>query len=296
MTSPEHEIKDFGMDVFSTLGRGVDYNDGDIAIISDIERVSHVGPARGNMYTLVTCGGGHLAVLVAGSRYDLGQGDVLFCVPGAIVEVLERSDDLRGAVLCITNRLVMGMLGGSISVWSRVLYVDGKVLYHIGGESVDGLLLYAGIMERKLSEASQPYQREIVQSILRAILFEMCRFMVAGTRPSGDYRVCQAKVIFGKFIDKLASERMKKRPVYYYADALYITPKYLTVVCKEVSGKTASDWIEEYLAEDISFYLRNTSKSMKEICEILNFPNVSFFGKYVRQHFGMTPTDYRNSV
>ena len=92
------------------------------------------------------------------------------------------------------------------------------------------------------------------------------------------------------------SERMKKRPVYYYADALYITPKYLTVVCKEVSGKTASDWIEEYLAEDISFYLRNTSKSMKEICEILNFPNVSFFGKYVRQHFGMTPTDYRNSV
>ena len=33
---------------------------------------------------------------------------------------------------------------------------------------------------------------------------------------------------------------------------------------------------------------------MKEICEILNFPNVSFFGKYVKQHFGMTPTDYRN--
>ena len=36
MTSPEHEIKDFGMDVFSTLGRGVDYNDGDIAIISTL--------------------------------------------------------------------------------------------------------------------------------------------------------------------------------------------------------------------------------------------------------------------
>ena len=69
--------------------------------------------------------------------------------------------------------------------------------------------------------------------------------------------------------------------------------KYLSVVCKQMSDRTASSWIEEYLNEDIRFHLRNTTKPIKEICKILNFPNLSFFGKYVKGQFGCTPTEYR---
>ena len=35
---------------------------------------------------------------------------------------------------------------------------------------------------------------------------------------------------------------------------------------------------------------------MKEVCDILNFPNLSFFGKYVKTHFGLTPSEFRKAV
>lgn len=33
--------------------------------------------------------------------------------------------------------------------------------------------------------------------------------------------------------------------------------------------------------------------SVKEIAEMFNFPNQSFFGKYVKAHVGMSPARYR---
>ena len=66
------------------------------------------------------------------------------------------------------------------------------------------------------------------------------------------------------------------------------------MVCKQHSGKTALQWIEEYTIADIDYYICNTDKSMNEICNIHGFPNASFFGKYVREHLGMTPLEYRN--
>ena len=65
--------------------------------------------------------------------------------------------------------------------------------------------------------------------------------------------------------------------------------------CKKNSGKTANEWITEHVLEDIRYYLRQTDLSIKQICDKLAFPNPSFFGKYVKDHFGMTPLEFRNS-
>ena len=41
--------------------------------------------------------------------------------------------------------------------------------------------------------------------------------------------------------------------------------------------------------------LRNTSKSIKELAAHMNFPSQSFFGKYFKEHVGMTPMSYRKA-
>ena len=82
----------------------------------------------------------------------------------------------------------------------------------------------------------------------------------------------------------------------YFARQLCITPKYLSIICKRHSGKTAIDWITEYTLADITYYLRSTSMSIKEVSGILGFSNTSFFGKYVREHLHTSPLKYRESV
>ena len=55
-------------------------------------------------------------------------------------------------------------------------------------------------------------------------------------------------------------------------------------------------WVREYTEADIRYYLLNTDRSITEICDDLGFPNLSFFGKYCRRAFGMSPTDFRRKM
>ena len=98
---------------------------------------------------------------------------------------------------------------------------------------------------------------------------------------------------FQRFLDLLHSINVKHHTVEWYANELCISPKYLSALCKKHSGKTANEWITEHVLEDIRFYLKQTDYSIKQICDILGFPNPSFFGKYVKDHFGQTPAHFR---
>ncbi len=91
----------------------------------------------------------------------------------------------------------------------------------------------------------------------------------------------------------LATYDGSERSVKAYADRLCVTPKYLSTVCKTVSGKTALEWIHDFLADAITRNLKYTEGSIKEISDVLGFPNMSFFGKFVKTRFGMSPKEYR---
>ena len=99
--------------------------------------------------------------------------------------------------------------------------------------------------------------------------------------------------MFRDFIGLLSSTYPRPRSVAFYADKLCITPKYLSAVCKQVSGMTALKLISNFVSKDILRLLNDTDKSMKEICNELGFPNPSFFGTYVRKTLGMSPRQYR---
>ena len=91
----------------------------------------------------------------------------------------------------------------------------------------------------------------------------------------------------------LTSLEVKPRNLNYYSSKLCITSKYLSNICKENSGKTAYDWIIEYAIEDINRLLSHSDMSIKEIANYLDFPNLSFFGKFVKAHLGCSPTEFR---
>jgi AraC-like DNA-binding protein len=87
----------------------------------------------------------------------------------------------------------------------------------------------------------------------------------------------------------------KERRVAWYAQQLNITPKYLSEAVKRVSGRTAVEWVEDYVTMELRVLLKNSTKTIKEIANELNFPNQSFLGKYFKEHVGMAPSEYRKS-
>ncbi len=82
----------------------------------------------------------------------------------------------------------------------------------------------------------------------------------------------------------------------FYAGKLFVTPKHLSAVLKEVSDKTAGEWIDQRVILEAKVLLRSTGLNIQEISAMLNFANQSFFGKYFRHLTGMSPRDYRSKL
>ena len=134
-----------------------------------------------------------------------------------------------------------------------------------------------------------------MQSLLQAALYEVCADLDKFVSSAEDDLLRQGDILFRKFLKLLEKNNGRERSVSYYAKELCVTPKYLSYACKTASSKTALKWIHEYTTECIRYKLKHSDKSIKEISDELNFPNISFFGKYVRAHFGMSPREVRKS-
>ena len=94
---------------------------------------------------------------------------------------------------------------------------------------------------------------------------------------------------------EVADNYKKERSVSFYANKLCLTPKHLSGVVKEVSGKTAGEWIDRLVILEARAMLKTTEMSIQQIAEHLNFANQSFFGKYFKHYVGISPKEYRRS-
>jgi AraC-like DNA-binding protein len=105
----------------------------------------------------------------------------------------------------------------------------------------------------------------------------------------------RAEAIFNDFILLVKDNFRSQRKVSWYAQNLCITSKYLSETVKQVSRRTPNEWIDHYVTLEIRVLLKNSAMSIKEIAQMLHFPNQSFLGKYFKEHVGMSPSKYRRS-
>ena len=85
----------------------------------------------------------------------------------------------------------------------------------------------------------------------------------------------------------------QNRDIGYYADKLCVTSKYLSEVCKKVSGLPAAFWITRYTSLDISRLLRDRSLTFTDISDMFGFSSLSHFSRYVQTNLGAKPSDFR---
>lgn len=104
------------------------------------------------------------------------------------------------------------------------------------------------------------------------------------------------KEIFKKFIALVHEFSTSEREVAFYAGKLCISTKYLTSVCRNVSGGTAKMIIDNFAVLEIKVLLQSTELSIQEISDRLHFPDQSYMGRYFKRHEGMSPKEYRAAV
>ncbi|MCI9845526.1 AraC family transcriptional regulator [Flavobacterium pectinovorum] len=109
-----------------------------------------------------------------------------------------------------------------------------------------------------------------------------------------DLRTNRKKEIIKDFLSLLSIHVRDKRNVQFYADKLFITPGHLSKLLKEVSGNTSREVIEEAVVMEARNMLVDSSLSLAEIAEKLNFSDPSFFGKFFKKKMKITPKAFRD--
>ena len=74
-----------------------------------------------------------------------------------------------------------------------------------------------------------------------------------------------------------------------------MVPQHLCMIVKQKTGRSVSDIIADMVIMDAKSQLKSTDMTIQEISYSLNFPNVSFFGKYFKRYVGASPQKFRNS-
>lgn len=100
--------------------------------------------------------------------------------------------------------------------------------------------------------------------------------------------------IFYDFMKLVDIHYLQERNLVFYANMLGLTPKYLSAVIKEVSGKHFTYWIDEPLVTEAKKLLCYTRKTIKQISDELGFIDQSKFGRFFKNITGTSPRLFRN--
>ena len=157
---------------------------------------------------------------------------------------------------------------------------------------------FISMVEQELKGSETDFSSEIIGGLIAATIYKVGDILThyLTEHPEVDSPIHnRAEEYFRQFTELLGEHYKHERSVGFYARQLCITPKYLTTIIRKTSGRTAAEWIDDYVVLEAKNLLKYSTMSIQEIAYCLNFPNQSFFGKYFRSHTGMTPSAYRMS-
>jgi len=273
----------------------VDYTDGDVAIYHHVKDFGAFFNRRPRTNVFAMCTSGSIKLKINGQQMEVKQNDVLFCPPKLMINSFDATSDFECKVLCLSEHIIQGLLHDKISIWNHAVYVNEINIIGMSDICKEEVGYYCALLYSKITNHKPNPPYEIIQVLVRALLLELCTILEERHGKGDDSKLSQGKTLFNRFLKMLSSNEVKRQPISRYASQLAITPKYLTMLCLKYSKKTASDWIIQYTAEDIRFYLQNSNLSIKEISAKLGFANMSHFGSYVRKNLGMSPSDFRHN-
>ena len=155
---------------------------------------------------------------------------------------------------------------------------------------------FISMVEQELKGSETDFSSEIIGGLIAATIYKVGDILThyLTEHPEVDSPIHnRAEEYFRQFTELLGEHYKHERSVGFYARQLCITPKYLTTLIKRISGKSVSEWIDNYVILEAKTLLKYSNRSVQEIAYYLNFPNQSFFGSYFKRNAGMSPSQYK---
>ncbi|MFI3259162.1 MAG: helix-turn-helix domain-containing protein [Rikenellaceae bacterium] len=283
----------------------VSYLSDDLIITCLTPKSNHTAhrPVSINGFAAIIMMSGEAKVSIDMNEHTIRPNDIVFFSPESIIRTLECTEDAAAYLLSSSKKFMNEVqidLSTSLAIYIRF---GRNPIISASPRDVEEIRNLFQLIKTMLASDKIRYINEIIRTLFTTIFYILSELNMREEEVGGSPRVStteevkkgRGEVIFDEFILLLKQYNRRERNVQFYSSKLNISAKYLSSVVKEVSGKTAAKWIDESVILEAKSMLIYSGLTIQEIATELNFSTQSFFGKYFKQHTGISPSRFKRN-
>ena len=249
-----------------------------------------------NQGLIVICTEGMAQFDYDGQQIRLHNSDLFLYMAHSVVTNFMSSPDFNCRQIWFTRSELWSINKYGVVSLADLAYLKQHPTVHLTADDVKLLDDYFQLLCRRMRDSSPMLYTDIVRSLVSTMMLEMLCIMRRDKKQDAKEDKnpgVHKRLLADKFLQLVEQSDGRIRKVDDFARQLNVTPKYLSTILKETINRRPSMMIEHFTMGAIERRLRFTDMTMQEIADDLQFPNASFFGKYFKEHAGMTPLEYR---
>ena len=257
-------------------------------------------PCRFHGYMAFFCIKGEFEVEINLKKFTIRKDSMFIYTPGNIVRVTNidprEKESVHFVVVAISEDLMSSTRFDFSKLYNESLRLLESPCIVINENERELCRKYFDLIQ-EVSKMRMPNMRESVAALISSIFYLMGAMwtdrLTAAKKNGGEEVSTRSKIVLEDFLLLVRDYHTKERSLSFYADKLYLTPKYLSKLIKSVSGKSAHEWIDSFVILEAKNLLKYSDMSIKSIVYELNFPNQTTFYRFFKTKTGMTPSEYR---
>lgn len=252
-------------------------------------------PVKVSFIIVMICLAGEIRIRHNLQDVELHANDTIVIQEGAIGEFLGMSHNARIVAIAFDPEYFQTASHvETIMSIQRQLHVSPR--FHLTAEWLEETMTIYRLMKAKILESDNPFRKGALLGYAQALAYNgyYHRYSsVPDQNGSPKEKVSRKQELCERFIKEVQKNYTRERSVSYYADVLCVTPKYLSQVVHQVSGRFAGEWITDFVILEAKALLKSNKYTVQQVADLLHFANQSFFGVYFKKYAGCSPTAYK---
>ncbi|MDQ2655995.1 MAG: helix-turn-helix domain-containing protein [Bacteroidota bacterium] len=272
----------------------------DYAMVAEAKKYTEPQPMVGDYYTISAKRGLGAKMRYGQQEYDFDEGVMYFLAPGQVLQPGPSMPDAKptGWILLIhPDFLWHTPLAKTIRHYEYFDYAVNEALFLSDKEEATLNNIILNIKQEYHSNIDK-FSQSIIISQIETLLNYADRFYQRQfiTRKITSHRILErAEEILEDYFGNEDVPLKGLPTVHYMAEALNVSPKYLSSLLKVLTGQTAQQHIHEKLVQKAKEKLSTTDLSVGEIAYALGFEHPQSFSKFFKIKTRLSPLQFRQS-
>lgn len=257
-------------------------------------------PMRIDCLSIIVCKRGSLDAEINLQNYHVRANTLLVINPGTLFRISNIDySRIDAYILLVSTSFLVDININLNAINIRSLIEKRSPVMRISEIEVSKLMRCFELLDLNARDDDETvFSVNIARSVIATIFYQLLQFnFLRINREAEDIESSRSRrsSYVRDFMRLVHLNYTQHRTVAFYAEKLFISPKYLTVLVKEATGRSAADWINEFVIIEAKNLLRFSGKNVQQVAYALSFSNQSSFGKYFKHLTGMSPSEYQKS-